>query len=161
LYQKSHNSLWAAKGRRKFATGKAVGPGLGPALLIALSDAAAAGAHDPTESNTPMRLTQFLPSIVRERLYTFPTLQDEVGGRFPDRNWTSLDFFAGRLAPYFLDTATLLELGQNYERTDGPAVLGAVCFFVSTTVAIVHSCTCLRSVRSTARAGKRLGCGCG
>lgn len=82
-----------------------------------------------------------LPSLAREKLYTYASLSDAVGGRFPDCNWTSLNFFSDDPQPYYLDSkSSFLELTQNYERIDRPSILGDLACFRGREGEIIHTC---------------------
>lgn len=86
-------------------------------------------------------LIHLLPPLGRRWLYTFPSLSSGVGGRFPDCSWTSLNFFATRPDPYYLDSrSSFLELSQNYERIVAPAKIGDLISFTDKSGQIVHTC---------------------
>lgn len=86
-------------------------------------------------------LIHLLPPLARRWLYTFPALSSGVGGRFPDCSWTSLNFFATRPEPYYLDShSSFLEMRQNYERIDAPAKLGDLICFTDKAGQIFHTC---------------------
>ena len=76
-------------------------------------------------------ITHFLPSIIRQRAYTFPEMDLGLKGRFPDCHWTSLNFF--NLAPkdVYLDTKLAAEhLLKDYEVVDAPYRFGDVLCFL-------------------------------
>lgn len=81
-----------------------------------------------------------LPSLGRRRLYTYPTIDQAVNGRFPDCHWTSLNFFNNAPHAYYLDTrlaAGVLE--KQYDPVKAPYRFGDVLAFV-TDDAVIHSC---------------------
>jgi len=89
-------------------------------------------------------LTLLLPPLGRERLYTFPSLGDIVGGRLPDCQWTSLNFFAENPQPYYMDgRSSFLELTRDYTAIDRPGQLGDLVCFVSQAGTVYHSCVYL------------------
>lgn len=95
-------------------------------------------ARDPLDA---IDIALLLPPLGRERLYTYPSLGDAVGGRLPDCNWTTLNFFEDRPRFYYLDTgAAYFELMQNYERIAVPSALGDVICFVDDAGRVHHSC---------------------
>jgi len=86
-------------------------------------------------------LCHLLPSLARERLYTYPSLSDIIGGRLPDCQWTALNFFAANPQPYFLDGRTsYLELTENYTQIEQPGQLGDLFCFVTRAGVVYHSC---------------------
>lgn len=86
-------------------------------------------------------LALLLPSLARERLYTYPSLSDAVAGRLPDCQWTSLNFFAENPQRYYIDGRnSFLELTQNYEAIPRPSQLGDLVCFVNPEGVVVHSC---------------------
>lgn len=89
----------------------------------------------------PLDLTLLLPPLARERLYTYPSLQDAVGGRLPDCNWTSLNFFAHRPESYYLDGRTsYLALTQLYAEIPRADRFGDVLAFVTADGLVQHTC---------------------
>jgi hypothetical protein len=91
-------------------------------------------------SVTSVDVSRLLPPMARRRLYTYPTLDQAIGGRFPDCHWTSLNFFNNTPAGYYLDTrlasAALL---SNYDPVEGPRRFGDVLVYV-TGDSVIHSC---------------------
>jgi hypothetical protein len=86
-------------------------------------------------------LSLLLPPLARERLYTFPSLQDAVAGRLPDCNWTSLNFFALRPRAYYLDGRTsYLALTEEYEEVPRADRFRDLIAFVSTDGLVLHTC---------------------
>ncbi len=86
-------------------------------------------------------LALLLPTLARERLYTYPTLNDAIAGRLPDCNWTSLNFFAARPSTYYLDGRTsFLTLTQEYEQVPRAERLGDVIAFVTADGSVHHTC---------------------
>lgn len=89
-------------------------------------------------------LTLLLPTLGRERLYTYPSLGDAVGGRLPDCQWTALNFFAENPQPYYLDgRSSFLELTQDYALIDRPDQLGDLVCFVARDGTVYHTCVYL------------------
>jgi hypothetical protein len=58
-----------------------------------------------TDINDTVDIMHFLPVIMREKLYTFPSLRDGVKGRLPDCHWTSLNFFNLTARDYYRSTS--------------------------------------------------------
>ena len=86
-------------------------------------------------------LPQLLPPICRQLLYTYPSAASGVSGRFPDCNWTALNFFASDPDPYYLDSkSSYLELTQDYEPIPAASQLGDLICFTDKAGQIVHSC---------------------
>ncbi len=95
------------------------------------------------ESTTarPIDINLLLPALCRERLYTFASLSDAIGGRLPDCNWTALNFFAENPDPYFLDSKTsYIEIKESYAPLAQPSALGDLICFLSPTGEVFHSC---------------------
>jgi hypothetical protein len=81
-----------------------------------------------------------LPSLGRRRLYTYPTVDQAVNGRFPDCHWTSLNFFNNAPHAYYLDTrlaAGVLE--KQYDEVRPPYRFGDVLAFAQGED-VIHSC---------------------
>ncbi|MEN9636787.1 MAG: hypothetical protein RL077_5191 [Verrucomicrobiota bacterium] len=98
------------------------------------------------ESTTdrPIDINLLLPTLCRERLYTFPSLSDAIGGRLPDCNWTALNFFSEKPEPYFLDSKTSsIEIKESYAPLAQPSALGDLICFISPTGEVFHSCVYL------------------
>ncbi len=76
-------------------------------------------------------ITHFLPSIIRQRAYTFPEMDLGMKGRFPDCHWTSLNFFNIVPKDVYLDTKQAAErLLKDYEVVDAPYHFGDVLCFM-------------------------------
>ena len=76
-------------------------------------------------------ITHFLPTILRQRAYTFPEMDLGLKGRFPDCHWTSLNFFNLTPKDVFLDTKHAAErLVKDYEVVDAPYQYGDVLCFL-------------------------------
>jgi len=76
-------------------------------------------------------ITHFLPSLVRQRVYTFPEMELGLKGRFPDCHWTSLNFFNAAPKDVYLDTKVAAEhLLQDYAVVDAPYRFGDVLCFL-------------------------------
>jgi len=92
------------------------------------------------DSVTSVDISRLLPPAARRRLYTFPTLDQAVGGRFPDCHWTSLNFFNNTPAGYYLDTRLASgALIDQYQPVDGPRRFGDVLLFLKGEN-VSHSC---------------------
>jgi hypothetical protein len=90
---------------------------------------------------TTFDLIHLLPSLCRDALYTYPSLADAAGGQLPDCQWTSLNFFQARPAPYYLDGhSTYLELAATHKEIPQADQLGDVICFMSADGRIAHSC---------------------
>ena len=91
-------------------------------------------------SITSLDISRLLPPMARRRLYTYPTLDQAIGGRFPDCHWTSLNFFNNTPIGYYLDTRLASgSLLSNYVPVDGPRRFGDVLVYV-TGDSVIHSC---------------------
>ena len=76
-------------------------------------------------------ITHFLPSIIRQRAYTFPEMDLGMKGRFPDCHWTSLNFFNITPKDVYLDTKLAADrLLKDYEVVDAPYHFGDVLCFM-------------------------------
>lgn len=76
-------------------------------------------------------ITHFLPSIFRQRTYTFPEMDLGLKGRFPDCHWTSLNFFNLTPKDVYLDTKLAADhLMKDYEVVDAPYHFGDVLCFL-------------------------------
>ncbi len=85
-------------------------------------------------------ITHFLPSIFRQRTYTFPEMDLGLKGRFPDCHWTSLNFFNLTSNDVFLDPRLASEhLLKNYEVVDPPYRFGDVLCFLEEAEGL-HTC---------------------
>jgi len=92
------------------------------------------------DSITSIDVSRLLPPMARRRLYTYPTLDQAIGGRFPDCHWTSLNFFNNTPAGYYLDTRLASgALLANYEPAEGPRRFGDVLVF-TVGDSVIHSC---------------------
>lgn len=95
-----------------------------------------------TERRAPQTvdITHFLPTLMRERIYTFPDIELGLKGRFPDCHWTSLNFFNRAPRDYFLDTRlAAAHLVENYNPVDAPYHFGDVLCFLDKGEGI-HTC---------------------
>ncbi len=85
-------------------------------------------------------ITHFLPSLLRQRAYTFPEMELGLKGRFPDCHWTSLNFFNITPKDYFLDTRlAAAHLLENYAAVDAPYRFGDVLCFIDNGEGL-HTC---------------------
>lgn len=85
-------------------------------------------------------ITHFLPSLMRQRAYTFPEMELGLKGRFPDCHWTSLNFFNITPKDYFLDTRlAAAHLLENYAAIDAPYHFGDVLCFIDNGEGL-HTC---------------------
>lgn len=76
-------------------------------------------------------ITHFLPTLMRQRAYTFPDMELGLKGRFPDCHWTSLNFFNQIPQDYYLDTRLAANhLTQNYQTVEAPYKYGDVLCFL-------------------------------
>jgi hypothetical protein len=76
-------------------------------------------------------ITHFLPSLLRQRTYTFPEIELGLKGRFPDCHWTSLNFFNLVPKDVYLDTKLAAEhLLKDYVVVDAPYQFGDVLCFM-------------------------------
>ncbi len=76
-------------------------------------------------------ITHFLPSIIRQRAYTFPEMDLGLKGRFPDCHWTSLNFFNLTPKDVYLDTKLAADhLLKDYAVVDAPYHFGDVLCFL-------------------------------
>jgi hypothetical protein len=85
-------------------------------------------------------IMHFLPVIMREKLYTFPSLKDGVKGRMPDCHWTSLNFFNLTPRDYYRNTSlAAIQLTQSYNAVSAPYQLGDVLCYVDNGEGL-HTC---------------------
>ena len=85
-------------------------------------------------------VTQFLPTLARRRVYTFPTAAMGLKGRLPDCHWTSLNFFEEEPNDLYLDTAKASEhLLSGYVAVDPPYKFGDVLCFLDNGEGL-HTC---------------------
>jgi hypothetical protein len=76
-------------------------------------------------------VTQFLPTLARRRIYTFPTAAMGLKGRLPDCHWTSLNFFEEEPKDLYLDSAKASEhLLTDYVAIDPPYKFGDILCFL-------------------------------
>ncbi|GBL28908.1 hypothetical protein EMGBS10_00580 [Opitutia bacterium] len=76
-------------------------------------------------------ITHFLPSLMRQRAYTFPEMELGLKGRFPDCHWTSLNFFNLTPKDFYLDTRlAAAQLVENYATVEAPYRYGDVLCFL-------------------------------
>ncbi len=85
-------------------------------------------------------ITHFLPSIMRQRAYTFPEIELGLKGRFPDCHWTSLNFFNITPKEFYLDTRlAAAQLVEKYSTVEAPYRYGDVLCFLDGGEGI-HTC---------------------
>lgn len=85
-------------------------------------------------------VTQFLPTLARRRVYTFPTAAMGLKGRLPDCHWTSLNFFEEEPKDLYLDSAAASEhLLADYVAIDPPFKFGDVLCFLDNGEGL-HTC---------------------
>ena len=85
-------------------------------------------------------ITQFLPTLARRRVYTFPTAAMGLKGRLPDCHWTSLNFFEEEPKDLYLDSAKASEhLLAEYVAIDPPFKFGDVLCFLDNGEGL-HTC---------------------
>lgn len=76
-------------------------------------------------------ISNFLPSLMRQKIHTYPEIELGVKGRFPDCHWTSLNFFAATPQDFLLDTRLAASyLLEKYEPVDAPYRFGDVLCFM-------------------------------
>jgi hypothetical protein len=90
--------------------------------------------------NDSIDIMHFLPAIMRERLYTFPSIKDGVKGRLPDCHWTSLNFFNLSPRDYYRNTSmAAIQLTQAYNQVSAPYQFGDVLCFTDNGEGL-HTC---------------------
>ena len=90
--------------------------------------------------NDTVDIMHFLPVIMREKLYTFPSLRDGAKGRMPDCHWTSLNFFNLTPRDYYRNTSlAAIQLTQSYNQVSAPYKLGDVLCFTDNGEGL-HTC---------------------
>jgi len=90
--------------------------------------------------NDTVDIMHFLPVIMREKLYTFPSLKDGAKGRMPDCHWTSLNFFNLSPRDYYRNTSlAAIQLTQSYNQVSAPYQLGDVLCYVDNGEGL-HTC---------------------
>ena len=86
---------------------------------------------DEDTINDSVDIIHFLPVLMRERAYTFPSIRDAAKGRLPDCHWTSLNFF--NLAPreFYRNTKLAsIQLVESYEAVNPPYRFGDVLCYM-------------------------------
>ena len=90
--------------------------------------------------NDTVDIMHFLPVIMREKLYTFPSLKDGVKGRLPDCHWTSLNFFNLSPRDYYRSTSlAAIQLTQAYNQVSAPYQFGDVLCYTDNGEGL-HTC---------------------
>ncbi len=90
--------------------------------------------------NDNIDIMHFLPVIMRERLYTFPSIKDGAKGRLPDCHWTSLNFFNLSPRDYYRNTSmAAIQLTQAYNQVSAPYQFGDVLCFTDNGEGL-HTC---------------------
>jgi len=90
--------------------------------------------------NDTVDVMHFLPVIIREKLYTFPTLKDGVKGRLPDCHWTSLNFFNLTPRDYYRNTSmAAIQLTQAYNQISAPYQFGDILCYTDNGEGL-HTC---------------------
>ncbi|MFM9000485.1 MAG: hypothetical protein ACKORB_02505 [Opitutia bacterium] len=85
-------------------------------------------------------ISNFLPSVMRQKIYTYPEIELGVKGRFPDCHWTSLNFFAPTPQDFLLDTRLAASyLLEKYEPVEAPYRFGDVLCFMDSGEGL-HTC---------------------
>ena len=85
-------------------------------------------------------ISNFLPSLTRQKIYTYPEIELGVKGRFPDCHWTSLNFFAATPQDFLLDTRLAASyLLEKYEPVEAPYRFGDVLCFMDSGEGL-HTC---------------------
>ena len=90
--------------------------------------------------NDTVDVMHFLPVIMRERLYTFPSLRDGAKGRLPDCHWTSLNFFNLTPRDYYRNTSlAAVQLTQSYNPVSAPYQFGDILCYIDNGEGL-HTC---------------------
>jgi len=90
--------------------------------------------------NASIDIMHFLPAIMRERLYTFPSIKDGTKGRLPDCHWTSLNFFNLSPRDYYRNTSmAAIQLTQAYNQVSAPYQFGDVLCYTDNGEGL-HTC---------------------
>jgi hypothetical protein len=90
--------------------------------------------------NDNIDIMHFLPAIMRERLYTFPSIKDGAKGRLPDCHWTSLNFFNLSPRDYYRNTSmAAIQLTQSYNQVSAPYQFGDVLCYTDNGEGL-HTC---------------------
>ena len=85
-------------------------------------------------------ISNFLPSLMRQKIYTYPEIELGVKGRFPDCHWTSMNFFAVTPQDFLLDTRLAASyLLEKYEPIDAPYRFGDILCFMDSGEGL-HTC---------------------
>lgn len=85
-------------------------------------------------------ISNFLPSLMRQKIYTYPEIELGVKGRFPDCHWTSMNFFAATPQDFLLDTRLAASyLLEKYEPIDAPYRFGDIMCFMDSGEGL-HTC---------------------
>ncbi|MFM8904083.1 MAG: hypothetical protein ACKOIB_02395 [Verrucomicrobiota bacterium] len=85
-------------------------------------------------------ISNFLPSLMRQKIYTYPEIELGVKGRFPDCHWTSMNFFAVTPQDFLLDTRLAASyLLEKYEPIDAPYRFGDIMCFMDSGEGL-HTC---------------------
>lgn len=93
-----------------------------------------------SDLNDTVDIMHFLPVIMREKLYTFPSLRDGVKGRLPDCHWTSLNFFNLTPRDYYRNTSmAAIQLTQAYNQVSAPYQFGDVLCYTDNGEGL-HTC---------------------
>jgi hypothetical protein len=93
-----------------------------------------------SDLNDTVDIMHFLPVIMREKLYTFPSLRDGVKGRLPDCHWTSLNFFNLSPRDYYRNTSmAAIQLTQAYNQVSAPYQFGDVLCYTDNGEGL-HTC---------------------
>lgn len=81
--------------------------------------------------NDSVDILHFLPVLIREKAYTFPSLKDGMKGRLPDCHWTSLNFFNLTAKDYYRNTSlAAIQLTQSYDPVQAPYQFGDVLCYI-------------------------------
>jgi len=85
-------------------------------------------------------ISNFLPSLMRQKIYTYPEIEHGLKGRFPDCHWTSMNFFAVTPQDFLLDTRLAASyLLEKYEPIDAPYRFGDILCFMDSGEGL-HTC---------------------
>ena len=88
-------------------------------------------------------ILHYLPVLMRERAYTFPSIRDGVKGRMPDCHWTSLNFFNLTPREYYRNTKlAAIQLTESYDPVAPPYQFGDVLCYLDNGNGL-HTCVYL------------------
>ena len=84
-----------------------------------------------TALNDSVDVLHYLPVIMREKAYTYPSIKDGLKGRMPDCHWTSLNFFNLVPREYYRNTKlAAMQLTESYDPVSPPYHFGDVLCYI-------------------------------